>query len=94
MVGGSYSEAEAVAERDRLVRLGLQPLTPSGDAYVQDGRDHLIKIAATDVHGEAWHLGRFPGVPSPGDTLLLLNFSKAVATLAQRAGIAARMGPS
>src|SRR5262249_22601355 len=42
LVGGSYSQAEAIAERDRLVRVGLQPLTPSGDAYVQDGHDHLI----------------------------------------------------
>ena len=86
VVGGNYPRTEAVAERDRLVRLGLQPLTASGDAYVQEGRHHLIKAAATEVHGEAWHLGRFPGIPSPGDTLLLLNFTKAVATLAKRAG--------
>jgi CheY-like chemotaxis protein len=90
LVGGSYSEAEALAERDRLVGLGLQPLTPYGDAYVQDGHNHLVKAAATEVHGEAWHLGRFPGVPSPGDTLLLLNFTKAIATLARRAGRASR----
>jgi CheY-like chemotaxis protein len=84
-VAGSYTEAEAVAERDRLARLGLQPLTPSGDACVQHGRNHLIKAAATDVHGEAWHLGSYPGVPSPGDTLVLLNFTKAIATLVKRA---------
>jgi CheY-like chemotaxis protein len=86
LVGGTYTEAEAVVERDRLVRLGLKPLNASGDAYVQDGHDHLVKAAATEVHGEAWHLGRFPGIPSPGDTLLLLNFTKALATLAKRAG--------
>jgi CheY-like chemotaxis protein len=90
LVGGSYSEAEAIAERDRLVKLGLQPLTASGDAYVQDGNHHLIKAAATEVHGEAWHLGRYPGVPSPGDTLLLFNFTKAVATLAKQAGTRSR----
>ena len=90
LVGGSYSEAEAIAERDRLVKLGLQPLTASGDAYVQDGNHHLIKAAATEVHGEAWHLGRYPGVPSGGDTLLLLNFTKAVATLAKQAGTRSR----
>jgi CheY-like chemotaxis protein len=86
LVGGSYSEAEAVAERNRLVKLGLQPLTAAGDAFVQNGRDHLIKAAATDVHGEAWHLGHFPGIPSPGDTLVLLNFTKAIATLVRLAG--------
>jgi len=85
LVGGSYSEADAVAERNRLVKQGLQPLNASGDAFVQNGHDHLIKAAATDVHGEAWHLGRFPGIPSPGDTLVLLNFTKAIATLARHA---------
>jgi CheY-like chemotaxis protein len=90
VVGGTYSQAEAIAERDRLVRIGLQPLTPVGDAYVQDGHDHLVKAAATDVHGEAWHLGRFPGIPSPGDTLLLLNFTKAIATLAKQTDPASR----
>jgi CheY-like chemotaxis protein len=85
LVGGSYSQAEAVAERDRLIQLGLQPLTQFGDAYVQDGHNHLIKVAATASNREAWHLGRFPGIPSPGDTLLLLNFTKAIATLAKRA---------
>ena len=85
LVGGSYSEAEAVAERNRLVKLGLQPLTASGDAFVQDGHDHLIKAAATDVHGEAWHFGHFPGVPSSGDSLVILNFTKAIATLARHA---------
>jgi CheY-like chemotaxis protein len=88
LLGGNYSEAEAVTERDRLVRLGLQPLTPSGDAYVQDGHNHLVKAAATEAHGEAWHLGCFPGIPSPGDSLLLLNVTKAIATLAKRAGAA------
>ena len=86
VVGGTYSQAEAVTERDRLVRLGLQPLTASGDAYVQDGRNHLVRAAPTEVHGEAWHLGRFPGIPSPGDTMLLLSFTKAIATLARHAG--------
>src|SRR5262249_7254283 len=90
LVGGTYSQDEAIAERDRLKRLGLQPLNGSGDAYVQDGHDHLVKAAATEVHTEAWHLGRFPGTPSPGDTILLLNFTKAVATLAKRAAAAGR----
>jgi len=94
VVGGTFSQAEAVAERDRLVRLGLQPLTASGDAYAQDGRNHLVRAAATEVHDEAWHLGRFPGIPSPGDTLLLLNFTKAIATLAKRAGARAAGRPT
>jgi CheY-like chemotaxis protein len=85
LVAGTYSQAEALAERDRLIRLGLRPLTESGDAYVQDERDQLIKIAATEANREAWHLGRFPGLPSPADTLLLMSFTKAIVTLAKRA---------
>jgi CheY-like chemotaxis protein len=86
LLGGNYDPKEAVAERDRLVRLGLKPLNKSGDGYVQDGHHHLVKAAATDTHGDVWHLGRFPGVPSPGDTLILLNFTKALATIFHHAG--------
>jgi hypothetical protein len=79
-----------VAERDRLIRLGLKPLNKSGDGYVQDGHHHLVKAAATDTHGDVWHLGRFPGVPSPGDTLILLNFTKALASIFHNAAAATR----
>jgi hypothetical protein len=81
LLGGNYNPAEAVAERDRLIRLGLKPLNKSGDGYVHDGHHHLVKAAATDTHGDVWRLGCFPGVPSPGDTLILLNFTKALAAI-------------
>ena len=85
LLGGNYSEAEAVAQRDRLIRLGLRPLTPNGDAYAQEGQYHLVKAAATDKHGDVWHLGRFPSIPSPGDTMVLLTFTKLLASIFRRA---------
>jgi hypothetical protein len=63
-----------------------RPLNKSGDGYVQDGHHHLVKAAATDTNGDVWHLGRFPAVPSPGDTLILLNFTKALATIFSHPG--------
>ncbi len=85
LLGGNYSEAEAVAERNRLIRLGLRPLSSHGDAYVQDGQHHLVKAAATDKHGDVWHLGQFPSIPSPADTMVLLTFTKALASIYKHA---------
>ncbi|HEY7230444.1 MAG TPA: hypothetical protein VH558_08755 [Pseudolabrys sp.] len=85
LLGGNYSEPDALAERNRLIGLGLQPLNPNGDAYAQDGHSHLVKAAATDKHGDVWHLGRFPSTPSPADTVVLLNFTKVLASICRLA---------
>jgi len=79
--GGGYTEAEAIAERDRLLALGLQPLGAPGDGYVIDGHDMLIKVAATETNGETYHLSNAPTVASPVDVLLLQVFTRSMATL-------------
>jgi len=79
-----YTEAEARATRDRLERL-VRPLDPSGDGYVIDGHDFLVKIAASDTNDEAYHLMNTINIPSLGDVLVTRVFTKAIATLARRA---------
>ena len=81
---GTLTAATARAERDRLVKLGLRPLGPNGDAVVEVGGTQLIKAAATGTHDEAWHLGLFQSPPDGPSTMLLLSFLKTVATLYKR----------
>src|SRR5215471_12836361 len=56
VAGEGYSLSEAIAERDRLLALGLKPLGAPGDGYVIDGHDMVIKAAAMPVHPDAFHL--------------------------------------
>lgn len=79
-----YTEVEALAERDRLERRGLRPLDASGDGYVIDGHDFLVKVAATDTNDAAYHLMNMVGTPSLPDVLVVRVFTKAIATLAKR----------
>jgi hypothetical protein len=81
VVGEGYTPSEAVAERDRLLALGLQPLGGPDEGYVIDGHDMLIKVAPTPAHREAYHLSNSPSVAAPIDVLLLQQFSHAIATL-------------
>jgi CheY-like chemotaxis protein len=81
---GSWEPATALAERDRLLKLGLKPLTPQGDEVVEVGGTQLIKAAATGTHDEAWHLGLFQSPPDGASTMLMLSFLKTIATLYKR----------
>jgi CRP-like cAMP-binding protein len=90
LLAGTIPEAESIAIRDRLLTLGLKPLTPNGDGYATDGKEHLVKVAATDAYDEASHIAQLPAMLSMGDTLVLLNFTKSIAALAKRAAAATR----
>jgi CheY-like chemotaxis protein len=79
-----YSEAETIAERDRLLRKPLQPLDEGGDGYIIDGHDLLVKVAATDTNDEAYQLMNIVGTPSLPDVLVLRLFTKAMAALTRR----------
>jgi CheY-like chemotaxis protein len=81
LTGAGYTETEAIAERDRLLKIGLQPLGAPGDGYVIDGHDMLIKVGAAPTHREAYHLSNSPSIAAPVDVLLLQMFSRSIATL-------------
>ena len=81
VAGEGYTLAEAIAERERLVAKGLQPLGAPGDGYVVDGHDMVIKAAATPAHPDTYHLSNSPSVAAPVDVLLLEMFSHSIATL-------------
>jgi CheY-like chemotaxis protein len=85
-----YTEARVRSERDRLLRHGLRPLDGSGDGYVVDGNDLLVRVAPTDAYDEAFHLANFAAPPSPGYVLLVHQFTKAVAALVRRADATVR----
>lgn len=85
MTAAGYSPAEALAERDRLVNRGLQPLDDSGDGYSIDGHDFLVKVAATPANDEAYHLMNIVGAPSLPDVMVVRVFTRAIAALAKRA---------
>jgi CheY-like chemotaxis protein len=85
MTNAGYTEAKAIAERDRLSRIGLQLLDESGDAYIINGHDFMVKVAATDANDEAYHLMNVVGTPSLPEVLVVRLFTKAIATLAKRA---------
>src|SRR3954452_23295448 len=88
--GEGYTLAEAIAERDRLLALGLNPLGAPGDGYVIDGHDMVIKAAATPAHPDTYHLSNSASVAAPVDVLLLQMFSHSIATTTS--GLAAQVG--
>jgi CheY-like chemotaxis protein len=87
---GSLTENEAIAERDRLVRLGLKPLGTEGDQYATDGSAEVLHLQATPAHDESWHITRHPSPPSTAERLLQLYLIKIFATLGKRVGFGAR----
>jgi CheY-like chemotaxis protein len=82
--GAGFSESEALAERDRLARKKLERFDESGDGYVIDGHNVLVKIAATNTNDEAYHLMNIVGSPSLPGVLVTRLFTKSIATLAKR----------
>jgi CheY-like chemotaxis protein len=90
LAGRGYTETAAIAERDRLLRLGLRPLDSGGDAYVFNGTTFLVKVAATDSNDEAYHLANLAGPPNLPYVLLVRVFTRAIAALARRATRAPR----
>jgi CheY-like chemotaxis protein len=85
MTAAGYTPAQALAERDRLVKRGLRPLDDSGDGYGIDGHDFLVKVAATPANDEAYHLMNIVGNPSLPDVMVTRMFTRAIAALAKRA---------
>jgi CheY-like chemotaxis protein len=85
MTAAGYTPAQALEERDRLVKRGLRPLDNSGDGYSIDGHDFLVKVAATPANDEAYHLMNIVGNPSLPDVMVTRVFTRAVAALAKRA---------
>ena len=85
MTAAGYTPAQALAERDRLVKQGLRPLDDSGDGYSIDGHDFLVKVAATPANDEAYHLMNIVGNPSLPNVMVVRVFTRAIATLAKRA---------
>jgi CheY-like chemotaxis protein len=81
VTGEGYSPSEAIAERDRLLALGLQPLGESGEGYVIDGHDMVIKVAPTAAHRETYHLSNSASIATPVDILWLQMFSHSIATV-------------
>ena len=84
MTHAGYTPPEALAERDRLERRGLRQLDGSGDGYIIDGHDFLVKVAATDTNDPAYHLMNLVGRPSLPDVFVVRLFTKAIASLARR----------
>jgi CheY-like chemotaxis protein len=79
-----YSDAEALAERDRLERLGLQPLDREGNSYVIDGNTFMVKVQATIANDDAYHIMNMVATPSMPAVLIVRVFTKAIAALAKR----------
>ena len=86
-----YSKAQALAERDRLERLGLQPIDPEGNGYVIEGKTFMVKVRATESHEAAYHIMNIVGTPSIPEVLIVRLFTKAIAVLASASP--ARPGP-
>ena len=84
MTAAGYTPAQALAERDRLVK-GLRPLDDTGDGYTIDGHDFLVKVASTPANDEAYHLMNIVGNPSLPEVMVIRMFTRAIATLAKRA---------
>ena len=85
-----YSKAQALAERDRLERLGLQPIDPEGNGYVIEGKTFMVKVRATASHEAAYHIMNIVGTPSIPEVLIVRLFTKAIAALASRVAGTAR----
>jgi hypothetical protein len=79
-----YTDAQALAERARLERLGLQPIEPHGDGYVIDGKTLMVKVRASDINETAYEIFNIVGVPSMADVLVVRQFTKAIAAMAKR----------
>jgi CheY-like chemotaxis protein len=79
-----YSETEALAERDRLERFGVQTIDPDGNGYVIDGKTFMVKVSATENHAAAYHIMNIVGTPSVPEVLIVRLFTKAIAALAKR----------
>jgi CheY-like chemotaxis protein len=90
LAAGGYTEAEALRERDRLLRLGPKELDSSGDAYVFDGNTFVVKVAATPSNDVAYHMARLAGPPNLPYVLLVRVFTRAIAALAKRASASPR----
>jgi CheY-like chemotaxis protein len=84
LMAAGYDRAEALAERDRLLA-GLQPINDAGDAYVIDGSNFLVRVAASDANDVAYHLMNVAGTPGIADVLIVQVFTRAIAALAKRA---------
>jgi CheY-like chemotaxis protein len=87
--GSGYTPEEAQRDRQRLEGIGLQPLG-NGDGMAIDGHDMLVKLAATDVNAETYHLSNYAGTPPPAEALLILAFTRSIAALVARAHRRAR----
>ena len=85
-----YSKAQALAERDRLERLGLQSIDPEGNGYVIEGKTFMVKVRATASHEAAYHIMNIAGTPSIPEVLIVRLFTKAIAALASRVAGTAR----
>lgn len=85
MTAAGYTPAQALAERDRLVKRGLRPLDDGGDGYAIDGHDFLVKVAATPANDDAYHLMNVVGNPSLPNVMVIRVFTRAIAALAKRA---------
>jgi CheY-like chemotaxis protein len=90
ITASGYSEAQALAERDRLERLGLQPIDHEGNGYVIDGKTFMVKVRASDTHEAGYHITSIVGTPSIPDVLIVRLFTKAIAALAKRVAGTAR----
>jgi CheY-like chemotaxis protein len=85
-----YDRSQALAERDRLERLGLQPLDREGNGYIIDGNTFMVKVRATEANDDAYHIMNMVGTPSMPAVLVVRVFTKAVASLARRVAGTAR----
>ena len=85
-----YTNAQALAERDRLERLGLQPIDAEGNGYVVDGKTFMVKVRATDTNDDAYHIMNMVGTPSVADVLIVRVFTKSNAALAKKVTSTAR----
>lgn len=90
LTAAGYSQAQALAERDRLERLGLQEIDSERNGYVIDGKTFMVKVRATDTNDDAYHIMNIVGTPSVADVLIVRVFTKAIAALAKRIETTAR----
>jgi hypothetical protein len=82
--GAGCTAEEARAAVERLQRSGLRPLGGGGLVAI-DGHDILVKLPATDINAETYHLSNYVATPPPAEALLILAFTQSVATLVARA---------
>lgn len=45
----------------------------------------LVKLAASDINAETYHLSNYVGTPPPAEALLILAFTQSIAALVARA---------